>query len=334
MNYIFAILFIIFSIYFGLRDIKERNLNFKQKLKTFLFYLYFGISMSLFSCFITIEKYISILIFLHLLFIFSIISIIKRKNIYSCIVLLLVLTIGIILIILNYLNLKIHTLLWISLGLSIYFLPVATYLDRKISILRKIKICTTEIEAKIIKVYKSTYNYNTSVIKRLLALDGDQISIAKVHVVQGNDNYTEYRFMRIKEGSSEIEIVYEDYIAGYGIWNSYVPILDNEVYYEPYFYRMFLEDSQTTTHYVEGVGNVKFYTVMPGQIFYMGDNRTGSTDARWTGTDSQENVIGRVVSIVHNSTSIQNSLFWWTGRIKEYFAIVFDEIIKYFAWTY
>ncbi len=159
MNYIFAILFIIFSIYFGLRDIKERNLNFKQKLKTFLFYLYFGISMSLFSCFITIEKYISILIFLHLLFIFYIISIIKRKNIYSCIVLLLVLTIGIILIILNYLNLKIHTLLWISLGLSIYFLPVATYLDRKISILRKIKICTTEIEAKIIKVYKSTYNY-------------------------------------------------------------------------------------------------------------------------------------------------------------------------------
>ena len=198
-----------------------------------------------------------------------------------------------------------------------------------------IKLTSEDITyGDIIIIDKSTYNYNTSVIKRLLALDGDQISIAKVHVVQGNDNYTEYRFMRIKEGSSEIEIVYEDYIAGYGIWNSYVPILDNEVYYEPYFYRMFIEDSQTTTHYVEGVGNVKFYTVMPGQIFYMGDNRTGSTDARWTGTDSQENVIGRVVSIVHNSTSIQNSLFWWTGRIKEYFAIVFDEIIKYFAWTY
>ena len=198
-----------------------------------------------------------------------------------------------------------------------------------------IKLTSEDITyGDIIIIDKSTYNYNTSVIKRLLALDGDQISIAKVHVVQGNDNYTEYRFMRIKEGSSEIEIVYEDYIAGYGIWNSYVPILDNEVYYEPYFYRLFLEDSQTTTHYVEGVGNVKFYTVMPGQIFYMGDNRTGSTDARWTGTDSQENVIGRVVSIVHNSTSIQNSLFWWTGRIKEYFAIVFDEIIKYFAWTY
>ena len=198
-----------------------------------------------------------------------------------------------------------------------------------------IKLTSEDITyGDIIIIDKSTYNYNTSVIKRLLALDGDQISIAKVHVVQGDDNYTEYRFMRIKEGSSEIEIVYEDYIAGYGIWNSYVPILDNEVYYEPYFYRMFLEDSQTTTHYVEGVGNVKFYTVMPGQIFYMGDNRTGSTDARWTGTDSQENVIGRVVSIVHNSTSIQNSLFWWTGRIKEYFAIVFDEIIKYFAWTY
>lgn len=198
-----------------------------------------------------------------------------------------------------------------------------------------IKLTSEDITyGDIIIIDKSTYNYNTSVIKRLLALDGDQISIAKVHVVQGNDNYTEYRFMRIKEGSSEIEIVYEDYIAGYGIWNSYVPILDNEVYYEPYFYRMFLEDSQTTTHYVEGVGNVKFYIVMPGQIFYMGDNRTGSTDARWTGTDSQENVIGRVVSIVHNSTSIQNSLFWWTGRIKEYFAIVFDEIIKYFAWTY
>ena len=198
-----------------------------------------------------------------------------------------------------------------------------------------IKLTSEDITyGDIIIIDKSTYNYNTSVIKRLLALDGDQISIAKVHVVQGNENYTEYRFMRIKEGSSEIEIVYEDYIAGYGIWNSYVPILDNEVYYEPYFYRMFLEDSQTTTHYVEGVGNVKFYTVMPGQIFYMGDNRTGSTDARWTGTDSQENVIGRVVSIVHNSTSIKNSLFWWTGRIKEYFAIVFDEIIKYFAWTY
>ena len=198
-----------------------------------------------------------------------------------------------------------------------------------------IKLTSEDITyGDIIIIDKSTYNYKTSVIKRLLALDGDQISIAKVHVIEGNDNYTEYRFMRIKEGSSEIEVVYEDYIAGYGLWNSYAPFFDNGVGYEPYFYKMFLENSQTTIHYVEGVGNVKFYTVMPGQIFYMGDNRTGSTDARWTGTDSQSNVIGRVVSIIRNSTSIKNSLFWWTGRVKDYFAIIFEEIIKYFAWTY
>lgn len=159
MNYIFSILFILFSIYFGLLDIRKRGLELKQGIKIFLMYLYFGLSMSLFAFFVHTNSSISIIIFLHLIIISCILMIIHKKNFFISIDLLIISIIGIILVLLDYLNIKIHIFWFIILGLGIYFLPATAYIDKKIDIIKKINMCTMEVNATIIKVYKSRYRH-------------------------------------------------------------------------------------------------------------------------------------------------------------------------------
>lgn len=184
----------------------------------------------------------------------------------------------------------------------------------------------------IVVIDKTEENDSTpmTVIKRALAFGGDKISIARVPV-EGQAR-SSYRFMRIKNGTNQIEVIYEDYIRSYDLWDLDYSILDNGVEYESFFYEQFIEGEQTTEYMVEGVGMVKFYQVQEGHIFFMGDNRTGSTDARMTGTEPITKVVGKVRAIVRNSTSYQNSIFWWFGRVKEFFVIVWNDIVDYFAW--
>ena len=182
----------------------------------------------------------------------------------------------------------------------------------------------------IIIIDKSVDNseYNQTIIKRVLGFEYDKISIAKVEV----DGKSTYRFMRIKSGTNKVEIIYEDYIKSYDLWNAITSITDGGIDYENIFYKTFLMGNNVSLEYVEGVGYVKFYQIQQNQIFYMGDNRTGSSDARSSGTENIEKVIGKVVEISHNSTNIQNSLFWWFNRVVTYLKIIGKQIIEYFAW--
>lgn len=182
----------------------------------------------------------------------------------------------------------------------------------------------------IIIIDKSVDNseYKQTIIKRVLGFEYDKISIAKVEV----DGKSTYRFMRIKSGTNKVEIIYEDYIKSYDLWNAITSITDGGIDYENIFYKTFLMGNNVSLEYVEGVGYVKFYQIQQNQIFYMGDNRTGSSDARSSGTENIEKVIGKVVEISHNSTNIQNSLFWWFNRVVTYLKIIGKQIIEYFAW--
>lgn len=160
----FAILFLIFSIIFGVYDIKKRKI---EGIKAFPIYLYFGISMSLFCIFIAINKVVSILIFLHLLLIGSICLIKHKQHLLVMLCLMLISTIGIILCFCNLLNLKYSKLFYVILGIGVYLLPLLIYFDRKIYIANKIQRCTEEVDAKIINVYKGVEGRHTVYVPKL-----------------------------------------------------------------------------------------------------------------------------------------------------------------------
>ena len=95
-----------------------------------------------------------------------------------------------------------------------------------------------------------------TVIKRALAFGGDKISIAKVKIE--GQALSSYRFMRIKEGTNQVEVLYEDYIKSYDLWDLFSSVNDNGIEYEAYFYEQFIVGQSVQEYYVEGVGMVKF----------------------------------------------------------------------------
>ena len=156
---IVAIIFLVFSIVVGILDVKNRKLEGFEKIMVFLFYVYFGISMGLFVMFMVINAKVSILIFLHLMVIVTIISLKYKKHIFIMLDLLIMSIIGILLCIYDTSSLEYSKLLYIILGIGIYVLPILSYYDRRDIIVSKIKRCTEEVDAKIIKVYKARRAY-------------------------------------------------------------------------------------------------------------------------------------------------------------------------------
>lgn len=73
--FIFAIIFLAVSIIISIFDVKKRKLEGLERIKTISLYLYFGISMSLFSIFVAINALVSILIF-------SVISLKHKKHLF------------------------------------------------------------------------------------------------------------------------------------------------------------------------------------------------------------------------------------------------------------
>ncbi len=172
-----------------------------------------------------------------------------------------------------------------------------------------------------------------SIIKRALAFGGDYFTIASVDFDGGRD----YRFMRIKEGSDEVEILYEEYIKSYEYWNMVDGYVNDGIEYESILYVKYTQylNYQTTKFDVEIGGQtyaIEFFQVPEGEVFYMGDNRTGSSDARISGTTKQTNIYGHVVRIVHNGTFIkEDPVKWFFQQIADFFAIIWREILIFFG---
>ena len=84
-----------------------------------------------------------------------------------------------------------------------------------------------------------------------------------------------------------------------------------------------------------GNQSVLFYEIGEGQIFYLGDNRANSSDARYFGTvDAEEMVVGKVVKLIENGSYSQ--LFFVRGyyQLKALFEYFMPKLLDYFAWTY
>lgn len=198
---------------------------------------------------------------------------------------------------------------------------------------------------------QETGQRNYTVIKRVMALEGDKICLAMLPV--GEAGEYEMRFIRIKAdedideivytGTSDEHIIYEDYIKSYSEWSSQAR---QEYYGSPYYY-----DAEYLENYIEKfdteiinviVGDqtfqLKFFTVgsnkdasVPDQVFCMGDNRLQSEDSRKTGTASQTNIVGKVISIIRNGNAPSLDFFSWARVLGEYLRLIFEEIIAYFT---
>lgn len=170
------------------------------------------------------------------------------------------------------------------------------------------------------------------IIKRALAFGGDYVTIASISYNDTRD----YRFMRVKQGHQEVEIIYEDYIKSYAYWNSYAGSVENGVEYENPLYTKYLSLNYETKVFSLQLGGqekeVVFFKVPENNIFYMGDNRTGSLDARINGTELKAHVLGKVVKIVNNGTFIQEEpAKWFFQQISDFFSIVWKEISIFFG---
>lgn len=177
-----------------------------------------------------------------------------------------------------------------------------------------------------------------SIIKRLMAQEGDYISIAKVDTADGGQ---EYRFFRIPKGADpnnftdDMAMVEEDGTNGYSIysyqnWNTRKPAtdplsLDGGTHaYEDNFYTKFLAayDPQKPEYHVSQNG-LLYVQVPKGKIFYMGDNRGHSDDARENGFCDKSCIVGRSEFIIYN--------FNFGNRLLEVVKFYFKQVEKFFV---
>lgn len=177
-------------------------------------------------------------------------------------------------------------------------------------------------------------NYKTTIIKRALAFEGDFITIAKVPVegVAGG----EYRFMR-KKLNSPVEVLYEDYIKGYQFWSAnksiYVP--SEKISYEETFYgnykKLGYKEKTFPVDELDGK-EVTFFEVPENHVFFMGDNRSDSTDARsWAGTHETSKIVGKVIDIIHDGTNYPGNHVWWINRMVGFIKICWNDILRFFG---
>lgn len=189
------------------------------------------------------------------------------------------------------------------------------------------------------------YSPSESVIKRLMATEGDYITISKGRTEDGKDCFYYYR---IPKGTDLSQINDEEFkidestgengyeIFGYEDWyqskvSLYTPveyiITSNGVEgYEYFFYNTFLSEYNTNDsdfNYFTSPNGLVYVQVPQGKCFFMGDNRGHSTDGRENGFCDNKNIVGRVEFIVKN--------YSFVNRVVEVIKFYFSEMEKFFA---
>ena len=192
----------------------------------------------------------------------------------------------------------------------------------------------------IIIIENTVSSEKKTIIKRALAFGGDYITIAKIKLEDGT---SEFRFMRIKSNTSKVELLQENYIKSYRAWTDiYSPSQEQmpqdegtqTVVYEVEFFETFYKsayDSKLVPVKELGGEEVRFFKVPENEVFYMGDNRTNSTDSRWSGTVKKQKISGKVVQIVSNGTYFEGNYFYGFSRFGGFLSVVWKEILRFFG---
>lgn len=181
----------------------------------------------------------------------------------------------------------------------------------------------------------------SSVIKRVMAMQGDYITIAKGENENGDECFY---FYRIESGADlsnfadESAKVYENGQNGYSIYNSStlwthkksqsspVTVTVGENVYEYNFYNTFLSSYGTQNEkydfFVSDAGLV-YVKVPEDKVFYMGDNRQYSSDSRENGFCDTSDIVGSADIVVYN--------YNFVSRLWEVVKFYFKEMETFFA---
>ena len=182
-------------------------------------------------------------------------------------------------------------------------------------------------------------NEKNTVIKRVIAKEGDWISICVDPALQGTDEYN-YNTYVIRSGTGYIQQLNEDYTepADNDLWISRYPArYDSDSYYtyERDFYNGYFANPVNLNQIkvVEYNGKkMKFYVLGKGEMFYMGDHRSNSGDARNSGIAQEDWVVGKVVCIVHNAKQYRdNGTLWW-AQLKSMMGYFWKNISNFLSW--
>ena len=120
-----------------------------------------------------------------------------------------------------------------------------------------------------------------TVIKRVIAMAGDNFMIKQV-------SNSEYAIFIQYKGEGEFVMVQENFIA------------DKQVYSSMYI--QFYEEGSGKDFILDQEGN-RYIHIGDDEIFYLGDNRTGSTDCLDYGPQKTEHIIGEVRFIIHKNVN-------------------------------
>ena len=184
---------------------------------------------------------------------------------------------------------------------------------------------TDDIDYGDIVIIKSDVSPRSeTIIKRALAFDGDCVSILKIN--------NAYRLCVKYKDDENVKILDEEYVKDYNEWSLFAEKKIGNVVYEKNFYdnaRAF--GYLIYTFYVDGIGNATFFQVPENQLFYLGDNRAHSTDARDLSTTELSNIEGKVIKIVRNGGKSKDNPWWWSHCISGFFDICWTDILRFFG---
>ncbi len=186
-------------------------------------------------------------------------------------------------------------------------------------------------------------NGDDDYIKRVMAMEGDYITIAKSKNENNEDCFYFYRIekgtnlesfddemAKLDEGNGEnykIKSATEWFEKGKVSAEKKASGKENSFVYELDFYNNFLDDYfsliQTEYEYFVSNAGLVYVKVPENMFFFMGDNRAYSADSRILGFYNTNRIVGRCEFIVYN--------YDFATRLWEVVKFYFHEMEKFFA---
>ena len=194
-----------------------------------------------------------------------------------------------------------------------------------------------KIDVYDVVVIEGVSKTSPSIIKRVVAEEGDFVSIAK----SGNSFFLfriDAEDMTLNENneyttlvSDENALVFENerntgYEIRYVDWNSVDERIYNGVYYDSGFFSQFIQGyingNDTFSYYISS-DDLVYVQVPENYTFCLGDNRAHSRDSRTYGFISYDNIVGDVEITVYNYSFV-NRVFevikYYYKQVEEFFA--------------